>query len=164
MTAGAVLHPFDSARVPELMRWFDDREATQVWGGPEFRFPFTEASFREDAKIASLPTRMLVAEDGRLVAFGQFYLRAGRCHLGRLAVLPAARGGGLGTQLIRDICAEGRPLLGAGSCSLFVVPSNTRARALYERLGFHAAPYPEPAPELDPYIYLATGSDGPRFG
>lgn len=164
MTAAAKLHAFDEARVPELMRWFTDREAARVWGGPEFRFPFTEATFREDSKIASLPTRMLVTGEGQLVAFGQFYLRAGRCHLGRLAVAPDARGGGVGTQLIHDMCAEGRPLLGARSCSLFVVPSNTRARALYERLGFAATPYPEPAPELDPYVYMVTGDDGPRFG
>ena len=167
MTAGhtpATLHPFDEARVPELMRWFTDRAATQVWGGPEFRFPFSEATFREDAKLASLATRMLVTGDGRLVAFGQFYLRVGRCHLGRLAVAPDARGGGLGTQLIHDMCAEGRPLFGAGSCSLFVVPSNSRAKALYERLGFSAIPYSEPAPEFAPYIYMVTGADGPRLG
>ena len=167
MTAGgetATLRVFDDARVPELMSWFTDRESCQVWGGPEFRFPFTESTFRADAKLASLPTRMLVLGDGRLAAFGQYYLRVGRCHLGRLAVAPACRGGGLGTQLVRELCGEGRALFGVGSCSLFVVPTNPRAKALYERLGFAAIPYPEPAPELEPYIYMVTSADGPRFG
>ena len=167
MTTGgenAALRPFDDARLPELMSWFTDRESCQVWGGPEFRFPFTETTFRVDAKLASLATRMLVLDDGRLAAFGQYYLRVGRCHLGRLAVSPALRGGGLGTRLVRELCAEGRALLGAGSCSLFVVPSNQRARALYEKLGFAVTAYPEPAPEIAPYLYLVTSADGPRLG
>ena len=167
MTAGgdtATLHAFDEAHLPELMSWFPDRVSCQVWGGPEFRFPFTETSFRVDAKLASLATRMLVQGKGRLVAFGQYYLRVGHCHLGRLAVAPACRGGGLGTRLVLSLCAEGRALLGAGSCSLFVVPTNLRAKALYERLGFAATAYPEPAPELDPYIYMVTSADGPRLG
>ncbi len=166
MTAGgktATLYPFDDARVPELMSWFPDRASCLVWGGPEFRFPFTEATFRIDAKLASLATRMLVLEDNRLVAFGQYYLRVGRCHLGRLAVAPDCRGGGFGTQLVRALCAEGRALLHARSCSLFVVPTNVRAKTLYERLGFAATPYPEPAPEIDPYIYMVTSADGPRL-
>lgn len=167
MTAGAkpaVLRAFDDTRVPELMGWFQDRESCQVWGGPEFRFPFTEATFRVDAKLASLQTRMLVLDHGRLAAFGQYYLRVGRCHLGRLAVAPSCRGGGLGTQLVRELCAEGRAAFNAGSCSLFVMPTNTRARQLYERLGFAPVPYPEPAPELEPYIYMVTPAGGPRLG
>jgi len=167
MTAGcetATLSAFDEALLPELMSWFTDRASTQVWGGPEFRFPFTEATFRVDAKLASLATRMLVVGDGRLAAFGQYYQRVGRCHLGRLAVAPACRGDGLGTQLVRELCAEGRALFGVGSCSLFVVPTNSRAKALYERLGFAAMPYPEPSPDLDPYIYMVTSDDGPRLG
>jgi ribosomal protein S18 acetylase RimI-like enzyme len=166
MTAGgeiATLRAFDEAHLPELMNWFPDRESCLVWGGPEFRFPFTETTFRIDARLANLATRMLV-RGGRLVAFGQYYLRVGRCHLGRLAVAPDCRGGGLGKQLVRELCAEGRALLDAGSCSLFVVPTNLRAKALYERLGFEAVPYPEPAPELDPYIYMVTSVDGPRLG
>lgn len=167
MTAGsatATLHAFDDSRLRELMSWFPDRASCRVWGGPEFRFPFTEATFRVDAKLASLATRMLVQGDGRLTAFGQYYLRVGRCHLGRLAVAPAFRGGGFGTRLVRELCAEGRALFGAGSCSLFVVPTNERAKALYERLGFAATPYPEPAAELEPYIYMVTSADGPRPG
>lgn len=122
------------------------------------------ASFRADAKLASLPTRILVQGDGRLAAFGQYYLRVGRCHLGRLAVAPFLRGGGFGTRLVRELCAEGRARFGVGACSLFVVPSNPRAKALYERLGFAEIAYPEPAPELEPYRYMVTSADGPRFG
>ena len=163
MTAGgatATLCAFDDARVPELMSWFPDRASCLVWGGPEFRFPFTEASFRVDAKLASLLD--LVWATG--LSLRSVISVRRRCHLGRLAVAPAFRGGGLGTQLVRELCTEGRALFGAGSCSLFVVPSNRRAKALYEKLGFAATPYPEPAPDLDLYIYMVTSADGPRLG
>lgn len=109
--------------------------------------------------LGRLPTWALVLEDGSLGGFGQFYLRVGRCHLGRLAIAPARRGQGLGSTLVRELCERGRSELGAESCSLFVVPENVRALKLYERLGFKPTPYPEPSPELRQYIYMVT--DGP---
>jgi len=48
------LQRFDDARLGELMNWFPDAHACRVWGGMQFRFPFTPATFREDAKIDSL--------------------------------------------------------------------------------------------------------------
>lgn len=151
-----VIQPFDDARLPELMRWFPDRQSCRVWGGPEFRFPFTEASFREDAKLGSLPSWAFVGNGRTLAGFGQCYLRAGRCHLGRLAIAPAFRGQGLGSTLVRELCNRGRAEFGVESCSLFVMPSNLRAKKLYERLGFRQAPYPEPSPELEAFIYMIT--------
>jgi ribosomal protein S18 acetylase RimI-like enzyme len=147
---------FEDARLPELMSWFPDEASCHTWGGPEFRFPFTAATFREDAKLASLATRTLVADDGTLAGFGQFYLRVGRCHLGRLAIAPDARGRGLGATLVRELCRQGSIALGVESFSLFVVPGNDRALQLYRRLGFSPVPYPEPTPALDPYIYMVA--------
>lgn len=34
--------------VVEMMAWFPDRDSCGYWGGPMFRFPFTERSFLED--------------------------------------------------------------------------------------------------------------------
>jgi len=147
---------FDDAHLPELMSWFPDELSCHTWGGPEFRFPFTEATFREDARLASLSTWALVGDDGTLAGFGQFYLRVGRCHLGRLAIAPDARGRGLGATLVRGLCRHGGAALGVGTFSLFVVPGNERALRLYRRLGFSPAPYPEPDPALDPYIYMVA--------
>jgi ribosomal protein S18 acetylase RimI-like enzyme len=66
-----------------------------------------------------------------LAGFGQYYLRAGRCHLGRRAV---------------------------ATYSLFVLPGNERALHLYQRLGFEPACYPEPDPVFDDCIYMVAAS------
>ncbi|MGE0032193.1 MAG: GNAT family N-acetyltransferase [Steroidobacteraceae bacterium] len=150
------LTPFDDAHLPELMSWFPDELSCHTWGGPEFRFPFTEATFREDARLASLSTWALVGNDGKLAGFGQFYLRVGRCHLGRLAIAPDSRGRGLGATLVRGLCRQGGPALGVGTCSLFVVPENDRALRLYRRMGFSVFPYPEPTHALIGYIYMVA--------
>ena len=147
------LQRFDDARLGELMSWFPDAHACRVWGGMQFRFPFTPATFREDAKIDSLPTWMLV-EAGEMVAFGQYYLRIGRCHLGRLAVTPDRRSRGIGAALVRELCARGSAELGVDEFSLFVLPGNERARRLYERLGFEVDRYPDPSPPYADCIYM----------
>ena len=96
----------------------------------------------------------LVILTGELCGFGQFYLRAGRCHLSRLAVAPAHRGRGLGTQLIEMLLREGKRTLGVTQSSLFVHLSNATAIALYERLGFPRTPYPEPGFDLPNSYYM----------
>ena len=129
---------------PQIMTWFPDEHSCRVWGGPAFRFPFTPETFLTDSKFAELPSYVLIREPAELCAFGQFYLRAGRCHLGRLAVAPTQRGRGVGTQLIRMLMREGTKTLGVTESSLFVHITNTSAMALYQRLGFTCASYPEP--------------------
>lgn len=144
---------FEAVRLVHLMSWFPDAHACRVWGGPPFRFPFTPVTFREDAKVDSLPTWMLV-DAGEMVAFGQYYLRIGRCHLGRLAVSPRLRGHGIGAALVRELCARGAAELGMDEFSLFVLPDNERARRLYERLGFVPDRYPDESPQYADFIYM----------
>ena len=130
----------------EIMSWFPSRESCQIWGGPEFRFPFTAQSFHADCHL-ELPSRVLLDGGGMLCGFGQYYLRAGRCHLARLAIAPARRGRGLGARLIELLSDEGKAALGVEHCSLFVSIANTSAMAVYERLGFARAAYPgDPLP------------------
>jgi len=63
---------------------------------------------------------------------------ADRFLLDGLCVSPTARGQGVGTALLEAIAAEGRAR-GFATLRLDVVDSNTRARALYERMGFTIA-------------------------
>jgi len=62
------------------------------------------------------------------------------CTIDEFYVAPAHRGRGHGTALIEQLAANAdRWLPGVVALSLEVTPANRRARALYERLGFHAA-------------------------
>jgi ribosomal protein S18 acetylase RimI-like enzyme len=56
-------------------------------------------------------------------------------YLGLIIVAPAARGQGLGTRAIEALCTYARERGGA-ALRLAVVPANTGARRLYDRLGF----------------------------
>jgi ribosomal protein S18 acetylase RimI-like enzyme len=153
--------PATEAHLLQMTQWFPTRDSCILWGGPEFRFPFDDSTFIEDAKLSRMPSRVLLrsSEAGapELCGFGQYYLRAGRCHLARLAIAPERQGRGLGTQLIRLLAREGTRALGVPGCSLFVFPTNLGALALYERLGFRRTPYPEPAPRvIREACYLVT--------
>ena len=147
---------FDPAQLPALASWFPDVTELRNWGGAGFRHPFTAESFREDSKADEIPSFALTAADGALAAFGQCYLRIGRCHFGRLAVSPRMRGQGLGTRLIRELAAWGRAEFGPRELSLFVDRGNVDAHRLYLRLGFHETEYPEPSPLFASSHYMVA--------
>jgi ribosomal protein S18 acetylase RimI-like enzyme len=109
---------------------------------------------------STIPASFWLSDSGELLAFGQYYPRAGRCHVGRLAVNPARRGQGLGTRLIAALVELGAPKLGAEECSLFVSTHNLQAKRLYDRLGFVAVPYPEAGGAVpnSHYMIAAVGS------
>ncbi len=147
---------FDPAQVPELMAWFADPGPLRTWGGPDFRFPYTAASFREDSKVDSIDSFSLVSAGGSLAAFGQCYVRAERCHFGRVGVSPRWRGQGLGTRLLREMADWGIAEFGPRELSLFVDKTNTDARRLYLRLGFREVPYPQAMPlGMDSHYMIA---------
>jgi ribosomal protein S18 acetylase RimI-like enzyme len=148
------------AHLRQMMPWFPNAQACMVWGGVIFRFPFTEDTFVQDCAIDLLPSFVLLDAAGALRAFGQCSLRSGRCHLGRLAIEPAHRGQGIGTHWVRTLAARGCREFGVGECSLFVSPSNLRARMLYDRLGFRVVPYPDTQFDASPYDYMIAASAG----
>ena len=150
-----VLVPTRPEQLAQLASWFPTERACREWGGPRFRFPFDDASFLADTRYDELPSYSLqpVGSD-ELLGFGQYYPRAGCCHLARLAIAPLHRGRRLGTDLVNGLAARGRAELGVTSCSLFVLASNAAALRLYERLGFTRKPWPADAPQLDGGLYL----------
>jgi ribosomal protein S18 acetylase RimI-like enzyme len=68
---------------------------------------------------------------------GRLYLdrTEGTIHVLDIALLPAFRGGGVGTRLLSDLAAEAE---GSGRALEIYVEHMNPARRLYERLGFRA--------------------------
>jgi GNAT superfamily N-acetyltransferase len=77
-----------------------------------------------------------------------------------LFVRPAARGRGLGTELLRAAAEHVRDA-GAGTLALEVLESNAGARRMYDRLGFRTVERVLAAP-VD--ILVAGAPPGPTFG
>lgn len=150
------LVPATDDHVSEIMGWFPDRRSCQIWGGPEFRFPFTDLTFLEDTRHRELPSYGLVDADDRPIGFGQYYLRLGRCHLGRLVVSPEHRGRSFGRWLIGGLVEIGARHLGVDECSLFVATDNTSAIGLYRKLGFVETRYPEDDASVASYVYMVV--------
>ena len=144
--------PFD-AHFIELMSWFSTKEELSIWSGPGFRYPFDLSSFKSDLKLDSLKSFSLVSAKGDLLAFGQYYLRLGKCHLGRLVVNPNLRGQGLVSHLIHELNVLGKSDLKTDSYSLFVLKHNKRAIQAYKKLGFSIAEYPDEI-SLENCIYM----------
>ncbi|WDE05197.1 GNAT family N-acetyltransferase [Thalassomonas viridans] len=127
----------------EMMTWFSSEQELNLWSGPDFRYPYNLSSFAEDLKLDSLHSFSLVSDENEFCAFGQYYLRQGRCHLGRLIVNPGSRGQGIASQLMHRLCDSGLAQLNVQECSLFVLSHNEKAIKAYEKFGFSFADYPE---------------------
>lgn len=138
----------------EMMAWFPDRASCEDWGGPKFRFPFTEASFLKNAHWGKMASYSLIAEDGALLGFGQYYLRVGRCQLARLVIAPAHRGRGLGKVLIARLMEIGCADMGVDECSLFVMEHNEPAVRCYRGMGFETAEYPGDMMPIERCIFM----------
>ena len=137
----------------ELMSWFTSEEELNFWSGPNFRYPYDLSSFKNDLKLDSLSSYAMISQQNHLLAFGQYYLRAERCHLGRLVVNPSFRRQGMISRLINMLSERGKSRLKTQSCSLFVLESNTSAIQAYKKLGFSIAEYPETMP-LENCFYM----------
>ena len=140
--------------IQEVMTWFPDADAVNIWGGPVFRYPFTDETFREDCHLDITETYALRNGDGELAAFGQSYERDGRGHLARLVSNPRLRRQGAGRQLIRMIVASLAARRDYGEYSLFVYRDNEPAYRCYLSLGFVVRDYPDDAPMPDKCYFL----------
>lgn len=140
-----------------LMSWFTSEQELTHWGGPGFRFPFDQDTFCEDLKLDTLGSYGLLSE-GQLIAFGQFYNRLNRCHLGRLVVNSEFRGQGVASELIQRLCELGLEELNVKECSLFVIEDNKSAIRAYEKFGFKFTDYPEKL-EFQNCLYMIKSFD-----
>lgn len=144
----------------QMSQWFVDETNLRVWSGPKFRYPFDHVSFKADLSMERLPSFCLKhsepandVERNLLVGFGQYYLRAGRCHFGRLVINPDCRGQNKIADLILLLADKGCADLKVNELSLFVLSDNHKAKKAYERLGFVEAIYPQEMP-IEGCVYM----------
>jgi len=127
--------------ISQLMSWFTTAQELKQWSGPGFRYPFDRCSFVDDLNIDTKQSFVLVSQESRMLAFGQYYLRLGKCHLARLIVAPSSRGQGIAATLIEKLSAAGQIELGVTQTSLLVYTDNADAVASYTRQGFIETDY-----------------------
>ena len=151
---GWTLSSLVDAEVDDVMTWFPDAESVNIWGGPNFRYPFTGETFREDCRLDLMQSWVLRNAEGQLAAFGQAYDRHGRGHLARLVSSPHLRRQGAGRKLIEMIVALLESTQAYDEYSLFVFRDNTPAYQCYLSLGFVVQDYPEDAPMLEKCYFL----------
>lgn len=152
--SGWTLSPLVDPEIDNVMTWFPDAESVNIWGGPNFRFPFTSKTFREDCKLDLMQSWVLRDAEGRLAAFGQVCNREDRGHLARLVSNPALRRHGAGRKLIEMIITSLENTCEYDECSLFVFRDNTPAYQCYLSLGFVVQEYPEGAPMPEKCYFL----------
>ena len=114
--------------------------------------PWTPDNFRE--AIAAGYSARVGEREGRIVAYGVLMLAPGEAQLLNLSVVPDARRGGLGSQLLAQFLDDARRL-GAEQVFLEVRESNAPAIALYRRAGFESVARRES-------YYPAGNSGAPR--
>lgn len=151
---GWTLAPAGDDDFEKLMTWFPDAASVDLWGGPNFRYPFTSQSFREDCQVEVMESYCLFDASGQLAAFGQSYERTGRGHLARLISNPKMRRQGAGKQLICMIIEALERAHDYAEYSLFVYRHNVPAYECYRSLGFEVGAYPPDAKMPDKCYFL----------
>jgi ribosomal protein S18 acetylase RimI-like enzyme len=126
----------------QVKSWFSTAAEIFTWGGPNMTYPMSDEDFLHLIKGKHLHSYSLLDTTQQVLAFGQFYDRLGRNHLGRLAVAPTHRGKGLSKKLIEGLLTKAQKVRPSVEASLFVFTDNQVAYQCYQSLGFKEVPYP----------------------
>jgi ribosomal protein S18 acetylase RimI-like enzyme len=126
--------PLDANRLIELVRAFHGESGHAV--GPE-----QSEGIRQVCADPTLGRAWVLTVQDKNVGYALAYFRHSIDHAGRIAVLDDIwvvadrRGQGLGTHLLKAVCAD-LQAMGARAVLLEVDPANEVAIALYSRFGF----------------------------
>jgi ribosomal-protein-alanine N-acetyltransferase len=100
-----------------------------------FPSPWTSEAFREEVQ-RSFSSLWVFLDKEEVRGYICFWSMAGELHLMNIAVHPERRREGLGRTLLEKMIITG--IREGAECALLEVrPSNTPARALYKKAGFH---------------------------
>jgi [ribosomal protein S18]-alanine N-acetyltransferase len=107
--------------------------------GVSFHHPTTREWYESELQRPDVCFIYVIrTHDHPVAGFCAFWKVVDQIHINNLAIRPAARRKGLGRYLLSTVLDEAARL-GARSATLEVRRSNTAARRLYERAGFHIA-------------------------
>lgn len=135
--------------------WFSDQQQILTWGGPNMYYPISDETFMSLLQESHLSSYCLLDPDNSVVAFGQFYLRLDRHHLGRLVVSPKHRNQGLVKKLIFGLLEMAVQINGQREASLFVYKDNSPALRAYSAIGFKTRIYPaDLPPNMQDCLYM----------
>jgi GNAT superfamily N-acetyltransferase len=133
----------DKALVRELSAEFEREIPDELWGDDDADAEHDVVLLADDVGIAALDRK-----SERTWLLDLLYVR------------PAARGQGVGTELLRA-AAEHVQAQRAEMLALEILESNVAAKRLYDRLGFRTI---ERVLALPAAALVRAGSDGPTFG
>ncbi|MDD2220598.1 MAG: ribosomal protein S18-alanine N-acetyltransferase [Clostridia bacterium] len=102
-----------------------------------FSLPWSEQSYRDELVNNDMAHYLGLFVDGKLAAYGGFWLIFDEAHICNIAVAPQFRRRGLGEALLRAQIALAASL-GVERMTLEVRVSNDAAQGLYKKLGFRA--------------------------
>lgn len=131
-TAPTLLTPATGVGLPELAELFN-----RVYEGYEvpLHVDAGAVAFMHEAFDLSPERSRIAWRDERPIGLAMLAVRGARAWVGGMGVAAEARRGGVGEQLMRALLESARDA-GVRRVQLEVLEPNTRARALYEKLGF----------------------------
>ncbi len=114
----------------------DDIAAVCTIEREAFTTPWSEDAFRNELTHNQYAHYIVLEYDGLIVGYGGLWLIIDEAHITNVAVKSEYRGRGWGEKLMQRL-KETAVFLGARRMTLEVRVSNTRAKQLYEKLGFY---------------------------
>jgi ribosomal-protein-alanine N-acetyltransferase len=149
---------------PIAIRSFEPEDIAAVARLEEILFPepWSEMMLRDELEAAGR-TYLISADGTEIVGYGGVMLIGSDAHIMTLAVVPAARRRGVGSQLMLSL-VDAAIAAGAEHLTLELRVSNEPARALYEKFGF--APVgirPRYYRDEDALVMWALDVHGPEY-
>ena len=100
-----------------------------------FARPWSEAAFRQEMEKNPVARYLVAERDGQVIGYAGAWIVLDESHVTNVAVAEAERGKGIGIALMEKLLWY-LSNLGAAYATLEVRESNTRAQAMYTKLGF----------------------------
>jgi len=142
-----VLSPFTKEDFDRLISWVPTEEFLMVWSGPFFTFPLNDTQLNTylDSSLGPSPIRKIykAVDKGGGDVIGHIELnniayRNSSASISKVLVgLPQKRGGGIGTQMVRQLLPIAFNELKLHRLYLYVFDFNSPALSCYRKLGFH---------------------------